>query len=102
MAAARYAARAMGAAGTAYSAYNVFDGARRMVNGFSNGDSQQVAGGAMQAYGGAMGPLFSSASMGARGVHAASVFSTRMAIPKEREEMRNKVSATLQAGADML
>jgi len=101
MAAARYASRVLGAAGTAYSAYSVAAGAGRMADGFRNGDSQQVAGGAMQAYGGATGPLFATASMGARAVHAGSVFGARMAIPQERQDLRNRISASVQAAADL-
>jgi hypothetical protein len=102
MAAARFASRLMSGAGMAFSGYNVFAGGSKMVEGFKNNDSQKIAGGAMQAYGGATGPVMSAGPFVARAVHGGGVFGARMAIPQERQELRNRVSATAQAAADIL
>jgi len=89
------------AIGAAYGAYQVVQGARRMHQGFQNHNQQQVAGGMMQLYGGAMGPVFRGAQMGARVVHAGAVFGARMAIPQEREQLRNRANAGIQGVLDI-
>jgi hypothetical protein len=89
-------------AGYAYGAYQAFRGGQKMYQGFKEHDGQKIAGGGMQMYGAFTGPVMKGASWAAKAVHTGSVFGARMAIPQERQELRNRLEAGVQVAADMI